>query len=153
MDDIITVGAITVRFLLDKEQTNGAMDLFEFTVPPAARVPMPHFHRDFDEASVGLEGTLTWIVDGIESAMGPGQHLFIPRGAVHHFVNRGSVNARVLAVLTPGVAGRGFFRDAGGAIAAAGGQPPAPETMRAIFARYGVVAVPEALQSPAPATR
>ena len=145
MAEIFNVGAIEMKFLLTKEDTSGSMDLFEFMVPPGAKVPMPHYHRDFDEATYGLSGTLTWIIEGKETALNPGDHVFIPRGTVHHFVNRGDVPARVLAVLTPGLVGTGFFRDAGAAITAAGGAPPDPSVMREVFARYGVVAVPEAL--------
>ncbi len=145
MPETFNVGAIEMNFLLTKEDTAGSMDLFEFTVPPGAKVPMPHYHRDFDEATYCLSGTLTWIVEGEETALNPGDHMYIARGKVHHFVNRGDVPAKVLAVLTPGLVGTGFFRDAGAAIAAAKGAPPDPSVMREVFARYGVVAVPEAL--------
>ncbi len=145
MAEHFNVGSIEIKFLLTKEDTSGSMDLFEFLVPPGAKVPMPHYHRDFDEATYGLSGVLTWIVEGKETPLHPGDHMFIPRGAVHHFVNRGDVPARVLAVLTPGRVGTGFFKDAGAAIAAAQGGAPDPAVMREVFARYGVVAVPEAL--------
>ena len=47
-----------------------------------------------DEAIYGLEGVLTFTVDGRGVRIGPGDRCFVPRGAVHHFVNAGSEPTR-----------------------------------------------------------
>jgi hypothetical protein len=42
----------------------------------------------------------------------------IPRGHVHGFENRGSVDAKFLAIATPGVFGPAYFRDIAEVLAA-----------------------------------
>lgn len=139
--DMIRIGQIEVRFLQAKEQTGGALDLFEFTVPAAAKVPVPHYHRDYDETIYGLSGVLTWTLDGERREVGPGETLFIPRGAVHHFANRHDETARSLAVLTPGLVGPAYFREMAALIVP--GVPPDPARVREVMLRHGLVPVPD----------
>src|SRR6266576_5853245 len=96
----IRLGPIEVRFLLDGDATAGSLAMFEFLVPPGARVPVPHYHEHFDEAVYGLAGELTFTVEGRAARIGPGDRCFVRRGAVHHFVNAGTAPTRTLAVLT-----------------------------------------------------
>lgn len=98
-------GPIEVRFFLESPQTAGALTMFDFLVPAAARVPVPHSHEAFDEPIYGLTGTLTWTLDGRQVRIGPGDVLFIPRGHVHHFVNADGEDARQLSAITPGLLG------------------------------------------------
>ena len=99
--EIIRIGPIEIRFLLDGDDTAGRLSVFEFLVPPGVRVPAPHYHEQVDEVAYGLEGVLTFTVDGRDNRIGPGDRCFIPRGAVHHFVNAGTEPTRTLSVLTP----------------------------------------------------
>ena len=82
------------QFRLDGSQTGGAFTMFEFRVPVAARVPVPHSHESFDETLFGLDGVTTWTVSGESVTVGPGDVLFIPRRTVHGFDNRGTALAR-----------------------------------------------------------
>jgi quercetin dioxygenase-like cupin family protein len=84
--DIIHVGQIGIHFLLESAETNGAVAMFEFTVPAGAKVPLPHSHQHYDETIYGVEGVVTFIVEGKAVDIGPGQSCFIPRGAVHGFL-------------------------------------------------------------------
>jgi len=59
----------------------------------------------------GLDGTISFTVDGDEHAVGPGNTLFIERGLVHGFANLSNADATCLAALTPGVLGPEYFRD------------------------------------------
>lgn len=54
--------------------------------------------------------------------VGPGNVLFIPRGAVHGFDNRGSTAVRALSVITPGLLGPAYFQEIA-AVLSAGGPP------------------------------
>jgi quercetin dioxygenase-like cupin family protein len=107
----IRVGSIVIRFLVEAEATAGTATLFEFDVPVEGGTPPPHSHDSWEETIYGVRGTLTWTVDGVASAVGPGEVLCIPRGVVHHFENLGREDATQLAVITPGVLGPGYFRD------------------------------------------
>lgn len=140
MTEPIRVGAIEIRFLQSGAETAGTLDMFEMTVPTAARVPLPHYHRDYDETIYGLAGSLTFTVEGEVHEIAPGTALFIRRGDVHGFVNRGAEAARCLAVLTPGLIGPAYFRELGALIAAPG--PPDPARIREVMTRYGLVPVP-----------
>src|SRR3954465_3716404 len=101
--EAIRVGALTIRFLVEGEQTGGALAVFEFDVPAGAKVPVAHSHDGYEETIYGLEGVLTWTGEGATTDVGPGEALVIPRGAVHRFDNVGEVDASALGLVTPGV--------------------------------------------------
>jgi quercetin dioxygenase-like cupin family protein len=140
MVELIRIGQIEVRFLRTGEETGGALDMFAFTVPAGAKVPVAHYHRDYDETIYGLSGTLSWTLEGERHEVGPGATLFIPRGAVHHFANPHGETAHSLAVLTPGRLGPGYFRDLAALIMP--DSPPDPGRIREVMLRYGLVPVP-----------
>jgi hypothetical protein len=48
-DDVIRIGSLELRFLVDEIRAAGSVVVFEFVVPPNARVPAPHYHREVDE--------------------------------------------------------------------------------------------------------
>src|ERR1051325_4851973 len=98
--EIIQLGKIGIRFLLESADTNGAMAMFEFTVPAGARVPVPHSHSHYDETIYGLAGTLTFTIEGKPHDISPGQSCFIPRGAIHGFNNFKNTDAKALAIVT-----------------------------------------------------
>ena len=135
--EIIRIGQLELHFLLDGDDTGQALCLFEFVVPPEARVPAPHYHAEVDEVLYGLAGTLHGTVDGQAVTVGPGQTLFIPRGVVHHYHNPGPETARVLTTLTPASIGPAYFRELAALLAAGG--PPDPAQVQAVMARHGLV--------------
>ncbi len=137
--EVIRVGAIEIRYILEGSETAGALALFETTVPPNTRVPAPHRHVTYDETVYGLAGNCTFSVEGSESSLTPGLAVFIPRGAAHHFINRGADTVRFLVAVTPGVLSPEFFREVG-AVMAAGG-PPDLKRIADIMQRHGLQAV------------
>lgn len=137
-NEIIRVGQIEIRFLLEAADTNGSMAMFEFTVPVGAKVPLPHSHQYYDETIYGVEGVLTFNLEGKTVDVGPGESCFIRRGAVHGFNNLNQFDAKALAVITPALLGPEFFRDTA-AIVNAGG-PPDIAKLQAVMARHGLVA-------------
>jgi len=138
-NEMIRVGKIEIRFLLESADTNGSVAMFEFMIPVGARVPMPHSHERYDETIYGLEGVVTFTVNGKAVHIGPGESCFIPRGAVHGFANLKETNAKGLAVVTPALIGPDFFKESA-AIVNAGG-PPDIEKLKAVSERHGLVAV------------
>jgi quercetin dioxygenase-like cupin family protein len=98
---------------------------------------MQHYHERYDESIYGLEGVMTFTVNGQPTDIAPGQSLFIPRGEVHGFNNLKSANARALAVVTPALIGPDYFREMA-AIVNSGG-PPDPEKIKAVMTRHGLV--------------
>ena len=137
--DIIRAGQISIRFLIESVDSNGSVAIFEFTVPAGAKVPLPHYHQQFDETIYGVEGVLAFTVDGKTFDIGPGDSCFIPRGAVHGFINLKQADAKTLAIVTPALIGPEYFKEM--AALASGGGPPDVEKMRAVMTKHGLVPV------------
>ncbi len=72
MGEVIRIGALEIRFLQSKDATGGSLDMFEMTVPPAGKMPVPHYHETWDETVYGLEGVTTFQIDGRTVDVGPG---------------------------------------------------------------------------------
>jgi quercetin dioxygenase-like cupin family protein len=124
-DETIRLGPLAVRFLITGKDGNGTVALFELAVPPAERLAAPaHSHDHYEETIYGVEGVLTWTVDGRAIDVAPGQALCIPRGAIHRFDNNGALPAKALCVITPAAIGPQYFRESAAVIEAAGGGPP-----------------------------
>jgi len=136
----ITVGAVSVDFLVDADDSGGSVTVFECAVPANAKVPVPHSHDGFEETIYGLDGVCTWTIDGDARDIGPGGSVCIRRGQVHGFQNHGDADARFLAIATPGVFGPAYFRDIAAVVSAGG--PPDPAKIKDVMARHGLVAAP-----------
>jgi quercetin dioxygenase-like cupin family protein len=138
----IKVGEMTIRFLVEGEQSAGSVAIFEFDVPAGAKVAAAHSHDGYGETVYGLQGVLTWTIEGTPTEVGPGEALFIPRGAVHHFDNTGESDARALAIVTPGILGPDFFREVGAILDAAAGGPPDFAALGEVMRRHGLTPAP-----------
>jgi quercetin dioxygenase-like cupin family protein len=134
----IRVGDMTIRFLLEGEQSAGSVAVFEFDVPTGSQIAAAHSHDGYEETIYGLEGTLVWTVEGAAIEVGPGEVLLIPRGAVHQFANTGDVDAKALAIATPGVIGPDFFREVAAILDAATDGPPDLAALAATMRRHGL---------------
>ena len=138
----IRIGQLTIRFLLEGASSGGSVAVFEFDVPAGARVPIAHSHDGYEETLYGLAGVLTWTVDGRQTDVGPGEVLCIPRGAVHRFDNLHSADAKLLAIITPGVLGPDYFREVAAVLKAAAGGPPDQAAIAAVMRRHGLTPAP-----------
>jgi quercetin dioxygenase-like cupin family protein len=138
----IRVGQLAIRFLLEGRDSGGALAIFEFDVAAGAKVPVAHSHDAYDETIYGLAGVLTFTVDGRQSDVGPGEVLFIPRGVVHRFDNIRGVDAKMLAVVTPGLLGPDFFREMAAIVNSATAGPPNSAALAAVMRRHGLTPAP-----------
>src|SRR4051812_23537659 len=138
----ITVGSMAIRFLLEGEESAGSVAVFEFDVPVGSKVAAAHSHDGYEETIYGLEGALTWTIEGVASDVGPGKALCIPRGAVHQFDNTGDVDAKALAIVTPGVLGPGYFREVAAVLDASAGSPPDFAAIGEVMRRHGLTPAP-----------
>jgi quercetin dioxygenase-like cupin family protein len=138
-NEIIRMGQIGVRFLHHGADGNGSLAMFEFTVQAGAKVPVPHYHKAYDETIYGVEGVMTFTIEGNAVDIGPGEVCFIPRGAVHGFNNLGQTDAKALAVVTPALLGPDYFQEIA-AIVNAGG-PPDIEQLKGVMLKHGLVPV------------
>ena len=142
-DETIRLGPLAVRFLVAGDDSNGSVAAFELVVPGAQRLMAPaHSHDHYEETIYGIDGALTWTVDGKRIDVGPGEALCIPRGAIHRFDNDGSRSAKVLCVITPAAIGPRYFRESAEVLAAAAGGPPDHAKMAEIMRRHGLTPAP-----------
>ena len=134
----IRVGEMVIRFLVEGEQPGGSVAVFEFDVPAGSKVAAAHSHDGYEETIYGLEGVLTWTIEGTPIDVGRGAARDQERVAVHHFVNTGEVDAKALAIVTPGILRPDFFREVGAILDAAAGGPPDVAAIGAVMKRHGL---------------
>jgi quercetin dioxygenase-like cupin family protein len=134
----IRAGQLTIRFLIEGRESGGSVALFEFDVPAGAKVPVAHSHDGYEETVYGLEGVLTFTVDGLPIEVGPGEALCIARGAVHRFDNHHPADAKMLAVVTPGILGPDYFREIAAIVNAAAAGPPNLTAVAEVMRRHGL---------------
>ena len=142
-DETIRLGPLAVRFLVGGDDSNGSVAAFELVVPGGQRLMAPaHSHDHYEETIYGIDGALTWTVDGKRIDVGPGEALCIPRGAIHRFDNYGSQSAKALCVITPAAIGPRYFRESAEVLKAAAGGPPDHAKMAEIMRRHGLTPAP-----------
>jgi quercetin dioxygenase-like cupin family protein len=140
----IRVGAVSIRFLVEADDSGGSVTVFECLVPAGVKVPVPHSHDAFEETIYGLEGVSTWTIDGQAREIGRGDSMCIRRGQIHGFRNHGSVDARFLAIATPGVFGPAYFHESAQVLTSGGG-PPDPAAIGEVMRRHGLTPEPVAI--------
>lgn len=133
------IGPLGIRFLLTGEDTGGSVSVFEVTVPAGQKLAAPAHKNDaYEETLYGIAGTLTWTIDGKAIAVGPGQAVCIPRGAVHRFDNFGTEDAKQLSIVTPAIMGPAYFREVSAIVEATHGAPPDTARMIEVFRKHGM---------------
>ena len=142
-DETIHIGPLDVHFLITGEDSAGTLAIFEVVVPGAQRLMGPaHSHDHYEETIYGMDGVLTWTVNGKQIDVGPGQALCIPRGAVHRFDNNTAQDAKVLCMVTPAAIGPEYFREAAELVKAGAGAPPDRAKMMEMMLRHGLTPAP-----------
>jgi quercetin dioxygenase-like cupin family protein len=138
-EETIKIGPLGIRFLLAGADSNGSVSVFEILVPVGQKLGAPAHKNDaYEETLYGIEGVLTWTVDGTPIEVGPGQALCIPRGAVHRFDNLGNENVKQLIVISPAIMGPAYFRESAEVIRDDAGGPPDRAKMMDVFRRHGM---------------
>lgn len=142
-EETIRLGPLSVRFLVTGRNSSGSLAAFEMMVPGRQRLMAPaHSHDKYEETIYGIDGVLTWTVNGTRFEVGPGQALCIPRGTVHRFDNHGNADVKALCVISPAAIGPEFFRESAEVINAATAGPPDRVKMAEIMRRHGLTPAP-----------
>ena len=77
-EETIKIGPLGIRFLITGNDSNGSVSVFEVIVPAGQKLIAPaHMNDAYEEILYGIEGVLTWTVDGAPIEVGPWA------GAVH----------------------------------------------------------------------
>jgi quercetin dioxygenase-like cupin family protein len=145
-EETIKLGPLTVRFLLTGENSGGSVAIFELFVPGGERLQAPaHSHNHYEETIYGIDGVITFTVNGEPLDVGSGQALCIPRGAIHRFDNNTDEDVRALCVISPAAIGPEYFREVAEAGRAAAGGPPNRARLMEIMLRHGLTPAPPQL--------
>src|SRR6266851_10258258 len=136
---VMKIGQLEIRYLIDGTVAGAGVGMFELIVPPCARVPPAHSHRDNEEVVYVLDGVLRYTVDDETRDLAPGERMYTPRGSVHAFSNPHDATARALIMLTPDI-GLQYFHEVAEAAQGPGG--PNPAKMVEVMTRYGLVLAP-----------
>jgi mannose-6-phosphate isomerase-like protein (cupin superfamily) len=132
--DVIRLGPATVRIIEDGSTTGHRLGIGEITVAPRSAGPPQHRHARHDEGFYVVCGTVRF-TSGEQSFDAPARTLvMVPPGAPHTFANPGDEPAVMLNTFTPDLY-VSYFRDLRDL--AASGQPPTPEQIADVMARYG----------------
>ena len=135
----VLLNGMEVRFCLNEKDTNGVLTMFECIIHAGAKMPVPHYHKDFDETIYGVEGNVSYVVDGKLVEIGPGDSCFIPRGIVHGFSNKTDRTIKFLAVINPGIFGISYFQEIAEVFSAGG--PPNIAALKDVMQKHGLVPV------------
>src|SRR4029434_3917884 len=96
-EETIKISPIEIRFLLTGDDSGGGVSVFEVFVPVGQKLAAPAHKSDaYEEVVYGVEGVLTWTVDGTPIEVGPGQAPCISRGALDRFDSLGSEDVKQL---------------------------------------------------------
>jgi quercetin dioxygenase-like cupin family protein len=142
--EMIQVGALSVRFLVESADSNGSASVFECFVPADSIMPAPHSHDAFEETIYGLGGVTTWTVDGRTLDIRPGEAICILRGAVHGFDNHGTEDSKFLAISSPGLMTPDYFREIHEVLASTPAGPPDRAKIAEVMRRHGLTPAPPA---------
>ena len=96
------IGDGDITFKLDKAQTSGNLGSSESILNPGILGAPPHYHKNFDEICIVLEGTVSILVgEEVFEVPAGGWHLR-PRGIMHTFWNSGTIPAKFIDLYSPG---------------------------------------------------
>jgi mannose-6-phosphate isomerase-like protein (cupin superfamily) len=126
-------GPASVRIIEDGSTTSHRLGMAEIVLAPHAGGPPQHRHARHDEGFYVVCGTVRF-TSGEQSFDAPARTLvMVPPGAPHTFANPGDEPAVMLNTFTPDLY-VSYFRDLRDL--AASGQPPTPEQIADVMARY-----------------
>lgn len=90
-------------------ETGGEFAEVHFHIAPGGYVAVPHIHPHQEERFEVVSGSLTALVGDEESVIAAGETLVVPPGTPHQPFNRGEVEMRSIARITPPGNGDVFF--------------------------------------------
>ena len=133
---------MAIRFLVEGETSGGSVAVFEFDVPAGANVPVAHSHDGYEETIYGLEGVLTWTLGGRETRSAPAMCSASLAEPFIASTTHEDVDARALAIVTPGILGPDYFREVAAVVEASAGGPPDLAAIAVVIKRHGLTPAP-----------
>jgi pimeloyl-ACP methyl ester carboxylesterase/quercetin dioxygenase-like cupin family protein len=129
----VLAGPVQLRILEDGSTTSHRLGIVEITIAPHTAGPPQHRHARHDEGFYVVSGTAQFTVGEQTYEAEQGTLVMIPPGAPHTFANASDRPAVLLNTFTPDFYVQ-YFRDLRDL--AASGQPPGPQVIGQVMARY-----------------
>ena len=135
---------MNVRFIVDADDSAESHTMFEVTLAPDGKLPVPHSHDRFDETFLATAGTLIVTIEGVDHTLETGDGICIKRGQVHAFRNETDATVRFVCVASPGIFGRPYFEELSEAFSSFDDGPPNPAVLGDVMRRHGLSPVASA---------
>jgi len=140
--ELLLQGPLGVLLLIGGDGTGRRFSLVEHPLAPRALGAPVHTHRNEDEYSLVLEGTLGFELDGEQLEASAGALVSKPRGIPHAFWNPTDEPARILELIVPGGFER-YFAELAEIVSRPG--PPDVSALLGLASRYGLEMEPESI--------
>ena len=108
--ETLTANTVTMRLLIDADETGGALSTLEVTMPRGADRAAPPNHTPTHELFYIAEGELQVLAGDRIVTVGAGGSVLVPRRMPHAFGAAPGSAARILIALVPGVRRFEYFR-------------------------------------------
>jgi mannose-6-phosphate isomerase-like protein (cupin superfamily) len=92
---VLDSGTVRLEFTTTAADSDGALHEMRATYAPGSPMPPAHLHPAQTERFELHEGSLTFLIDGVETVVAAGEVVEVPPGAVHQVHNPGTVPAVV----------------------------------------------------------
>jgi mannose-6-phosphate isomerase-like protein (cupin superfamily) len=128
--ETVDLGGFGIQWKIDGQDTGERFSVVHHPIAPHVLAAPLHYHRNEDEYSYVVQGTLGALLGDEVVEVSPGTWVFKPRGQWHTFWNAGDTPCEIIEIISP--AGfEQFFRD----VAEAGGDM---EQVAQISAQYAL---------------
>ena len=132
--DSFTFGPASMSLKTTDSDSSDGLFVAEHFMPPIFAGPPPHLHEEMDHYFYVLEGSVRFVVAGVESVASTGSFVYVPRAVAHSFGNPSESATRFLEMNVPGGFQR-YYREL--ALAFPPGSAIEPAKMYEIMQRYG----------------
>ena len=134
----IQVGAVSIDFLVDATLPVAASRCSSAWSQPMRRCPCLTAMTGSRKRSTASRAPAPGRSTANPGSSAPASRCAFRRGQVHGFENRGGVDAKFLAIATPGVFGPAYFQDIAQVLAGAAGGPPDLAAIAKAMRRHGL---------------
>jgi mannose-6-phosphate isomerase-like protein (cupin superfamily) len=100
--EVLLHGPLGALLLIGADATGGGFSIVEHPLAPRALGALVHTHRNEDEYSLVLDGTIGVEIGGEQFEASEGALVAKPRGIPHAFWNPTDEPARILELIVPG---------------------------------------------------
>jgi mannose-6-phosphate isomerase-like protein (cupin superfamily) len=90
-----------IEFIETSAETAGEYSRIKIKVVPGGFKPVLHFHTTTDEAFEVISGRLTYVLNGENKSIRPGEKVNLPKGIPHTHYNDGTEDLLMYQTFTP----------------------------------------------------